>query len=49
MVTRFGMSEKLGNMTYGLPANQRFLKTLAGMEERDYSDRTFAIRLTRLA
>ena len=40
MVARFGMSERLGNMTYGLPANQRFLRTMAGMEERDYSDRT---------
>ncbi|HZQ52670.1 MAG TPA: ATP-dependent zinc metalloprotease FtsH [Bryobacteraceae bacterium] len=40
MVTRFGMSERLGNMTYGLPPNQRFLKTLAGMEERNYSEQT---------
>jgi cell division protease FtsH len=40
MTTRFGMSERLGNMTYGLPSNQRFLKTLAGMEERDYSEHT---------
>lgn len=40
MVTRFGMSERLGNMTYGLPANQRFLKSLAGVEERDYSEQT---------
>jgi cell division protease FtsH len=40
MVTRFGMSQRLGNMTYGLPANQRFLKGIAGMEERDYSERT---------
>lgn len=40
MVTRFGMSERLGNMTYGLPPNQQFLRTLAGMEERDYSERT---------
>jgi cell division protease FtsH len=40
MVARFGMSERLGNMTYGLPANQRFLRTMAGMEERDYSDHT---------
>ena len=40
MVTRFGMSERLGNMTYGLPPNQRFLKTLAGVEERDYSEHT---------
>lgn len=40
MVTRFGMSERLGNMTYGLPSNQRFLKILAGMEERDYSEQT---------
>jgi cell division protease FtsH len=42
MVTRFGMSERLGNMTYGLPSNQRFLKSLAGMEERDYSEQTAA-------
>jgi len=40
MATRFGMSERLGNMTYGLPPNQRFLKVLSGIEERDYSDRT---------
>lgn len=40
MVTRFGMSERLGNMTYGLPPNQRFLKALAGIEERDYSEQT---------
>jgi cell division protease FtsH len=40
MVTRFGMSERLGNMTYGLPANQRFLRSLAGIEERDYSEQT---------
>jgi cell division protease FtsH len=40
MVARFGMSDRLGNMTYGLPANQRFLRAMAGMEERDYSDRT---------
>ncbi len=40
MVTRFGMSERLGNMTYGLPPNRSFLKTLAGMEERNYSEQT---------
>ena len=40
MATRFGMSERLGNMTYGLPPNQRFLKTLVGIEERDYSEQT---------
>jgi len=40
MVTRFGMSERLGNMTYGLPPNQRFLKALSGIEERDYSEQT---------
>jgi cell division protease FtsH len=40
MVTRFGMSERLGNMTYGLPSNARFLKTIIGMEERDYSEQT---------
>ena len=43
MVTRFGMSERLGNMTYGLPPNQRFLKTLVGIEERDYSEHTAEI------
>jgi cell division protease FtsH len=40
MVTRFGMSDRLGNMTYGLPSNQKFLRTLAGVEERDYSEHT---------
>ncbi|HEX4231412.1 MAG TPA: ATP-dependent zinc metalloprotease FtsH [Bryobacteraceae bacterium] len=40
MITRFGMSDRLGNMTYGLPPNQRFLRSVVGMEERDYSDRT---------
>jgi hypothetical protein len=34
------LSDVQGNMTYGLPANQRFLRTMAGMEERDYSDQT---------
>ena len=40
MITRFGMSDRLGNMTYGLPPNQKFLKSLVGMEERDYSEHT---------
>ena len=40
MVTRFGMSDRLGNMTYGLPPNQKFLKPLVGIEERDYSEHT---------
>lgn len=40
MVTRFGMSERMGNMTYGLPPNQKFLKSISGIEERDYSEQT---------
>ena len=40
MVTRFGMSEALGPLTYGRSAAAQFLKSPFEMEERDYSDRT---------
>jgi cell division protease FtsH len=40
MVTRFGMSEKLGHLTYGKPATGRFLQSPFAGEERNYSDRT---------
>jgi cell division protease FtsH len=40
MVTRFGMSEKLGNLTYGKPLTGRFLQSPFAAEDRNYSDRT---------
>src|SRR5262249_20734844 len=40
MVTRFGMSEKLGNLTYGLQQNARFLNTTFANHERNYSEKT---------
>jgi cell division protease FtsH len=40
MVTRFGMSERLGNLTYGKPMGGRFLQSPFAAEERNYSDRT---------
>lgn len=40
MVTRFGMSERLGNLTYGKPFAGRFLESRFTAEERNYSDRT---------
>lgn len=40
MVTRFGMSKRLGNLTYGQPVESRFLRSLFQTDERDYSDRT---------
>jgi cell division protease FtsH len=39
MVTRLGMSEKLGAMTFGRQQHPRFLEGL-GMEERTYSEET---------
>jgi cell division protease FtsH len=39
MVTRLGMSEKLGAMTFGRQQSSRFLDGL-GMEERTYSEET---------
>jgi cell division protease FtsH len=40
MVTRYGMSERLGPLTYGRPATAQFLKTPFAPEERNYSERT---------
>ena len=40
MVTRFGMSERLGSLTYGKPTAGRFLQSPFASEERNYSDRT---------
>jgi cell division protease FtsH len=39
MVTRFGMSERLGKLTYGRPGAARFLSPFSA-EERNYSERT---------
>jgi cell division protease FtsH len=40
MVTRYGMSERLGPLTYGQPTAAQFLKTPFAPEERNYSERT---------
>jgi len=40
MVTRFGMSERLGRLTYGRPGAARFLSSSFSPEERNYSERT---------
>jgi cell division protease FtsH len=40
MVTRFGMSERLGKLTYGRPLTARFLSSPFSAEERNYSERT---------
>jgi cell division protease FtsH len=40
MVTRFGMSERLGDLTYGRPLNTRFLSSPFETEERNYSEET---------
>ncbi len=40
MVTRYGMSKSLGNMTYGIPHQSRFLKMPFDNEERNYSEHT---------
>ena len=40
MVTRYGMSPALGNLTYGMPHESRFLKTPFASEERNYSEQT---------
>lgn len=39
MVTRYGMSEALGQLTYGRPQQARFLSSILG-EEKDYSEKT---------
>ena len=41
MVTRYGMSERLGNMTFGRPVTGQFLEsTMSFGEERNFSERT---------
>ncbi len=40
MVMRFGMSEHLGQLTYGHPATSGFLPNVLTAEERNYSERT---------
>lgn len=40
MITRFGMSERLGQLTYGRPLTSRFLSSQFTSEERNYSERT---------
>jgi len=39
MVTRFGMSGRLGNVTYGVPQEARYLKLPFAPEEKNYSER----------
>jgi cell division protease FtsH len=40
MVTRFGMSDRMGHLTYGHPSTMRFLQSPFTTEERNYSDKT---------
>jgi cell division protease FtsH len=40
MVMRFGMSDRLGHLTYGAPHNAQFLRFPFGSEERNYSEKT---------
>ncbi len=40
MVTRYGMSKNLGNLTYGVAHQSRFLKMPFASEERNYSEHT---------
>lgn len=40
MVMRYGMSDHLGNLTYGVPRESRFLKTAFGEEEKNFSETT---------
>lgn len=40
MVMRYGMSQHLGNLTYGIPRESRFLKTAFGEEEKNFSETT---------
>jgi len=43
IVTRFGMSSELGPLTWGVPAQTRFLNTPFEAEQRNYSERTAQI------
>jgi cell division protease FtsH len=40
MVMRFGMSDRLGHLTYGAPHDAQFLRFPFGSEERNYSEKT---------
>jgi len=40
MVTQYGMSEELGNLTYGAPLRQSFLAGFYADSSRNYSERT---------
>lgn len=40
MVTRFGMSERLGHLTYGTQQDVRFLRSTFSSRERNYSEKT---------
>ena len=40
MVMRFGMSDRLGHLTYGAPHNAQFLRFPFVSEERNYSEKT---------
>ena len=40
MVMRFGMSDRLGHLTYGAPQNAQFLRFPFTSEERNYSEKT---------
>jgi len=40
MVTRFGMTDQLGKLTYGKPMSGPFLKSPFDMEERNYSEKS---------
>jgi cell division protease FtsH len=40
VVMRFGMSTELGPLTWGVPAQSRFLQTPFGVEQRNYSEHT---------
>ena len=37
---RFGMSDRLGHLTYGAPQNAQFLRLPFVSEERNYSEKT---------
>ena len=40
MVMRFGMSDRLGHLTYGAPQSAQFLRSPFMPEERNYSEKT---------
>jgi cell division protease FtsH len=40
MVMRFGMSERMGHITFGNPLGGRYLESPLALEQRNYSDKT---------